>query len=70
MTLLSAEKDGAMTTRALARLLLTVPSICSPGGLWAGAQPLELPAIRVRLEPVMQDTMSGVAWNAMTAGVA
>ena len=55
-----------MTTRALARLLLTATFHLLAGGLWAGAQTLELPAIRVRLEPVMQDTISGVAWNAMT----
>ena len=55
-----------MTTRALARLLLAATFHLLAGGLWAGAQTLELPAIRVRLEPVMQDTISGVAWNAMT----
>ena len=55
-----------MTTRTLARLLLAATFHLLAGGLWAGAQTLELPAIQVRLEPVMQDTISGVAWNSMT----
>jgi len=55
-----------MTTRTLARLLLAATFHLLAGGLWAGAQTLELPAIRVRLEPVVQDTISGVAWNSMT----
>jgi hypothetical protein len=55
-----------MTTRACARLLLAAGFHLIAGGLWAGAQTLERPAIRVRLEPIIQDTISGVAWNAMT----
>jgi len=55
-----------MTTRALARLLFAATFHLLAGGLCASAQTLERPAIRVRLEPVIQDTISGVAWNSMT----
>lgn len=55
-----------MTTRVPVRLLLAT-TVLLAGGLWADAQTPERPAIRVRLEPTVRDSFSGVAWNAMTA---
>jgi hypothetical protein len=55
-----------MTIRVPVRLLLATTLLLA-GGPWAGAQTPERPAVRVRLEPTVRDSLSGVAWNAMTA---
>ena len=55
-----------MTTRACVRLLLAAILHLTAGGLWAGAQPPDRAAIRIRLEPETTDNLSGIAWTAMT----
>ena len=55
-----------MTTPVTARHLFAATLHLFAGGLWASAQTIERPVIRVRLEPEVRDDISGIAWNAMT----
>jgi hypothetical protein len=56
-----------MTTRVPVHRLLAAAALhLIAGAVWAGAQTIERPVIRVRLVPEIKDDLSGVAWNAMT----